>query len=201
MTYSDWTFYKAVEGDKKSLDLVIKQYTPLVHKWARKYGFMAQGNSYEDLVQEGMIGIIEAVETFDLEKTFNGRNIRPMTWVWWKVRGAVQSYARKEKKYPKYALSLEQSDWGNNLEDENYFEVKDEKLPVSIDEILLAGCGSLNTTKAGIIIDRFGLKGRKSMRQGEVAKKYGLSKQATNGHISRFTRKVREKYPNLQEFL
>jgi len=201
MTYTDEDFYRAVEGDRKSVDRTIRQFTPLVHKWARKYGFMASSNTYEDLVQEGLIGIHEAISTFDLDKTFNGKRIRPMTWIWWKVRGAVQAAARREHRIPKYSLSIEQSDWCNNLEDPNVFEIRDEKLPATLEQIVKAGCGSLDTTRAQIVIDRFGLNGSPEMRQGDVARKHGLSKQATNGHIARFTKKVREKYPELKEFI
>lgn len=162
---------------------------------------MGQDHSYEDLVQEGMVGVVNAIRSFDLELTHNGKRLRPMTWIWWKVRGAVQIAARKEKKNPKYALSLEQSDWGNNLEDCQVYEIRDENLPMSIEDLLKSGCGSLDSVRANIIKDRFGLLGSQPMRQGEVAKKYGMSKQATNGHIARFTKTIRDKHPELREFI
>jgi predicted DNA-binding protein YlxM (UPF0122 family) len=37
------------------------------------------------------------------------------------------------------------------------------------------------------------------MLQGEVAKKYGMSKQAINSQISKFSKIVREKMPELAE--
>lgn len=201
MAYTNQTFYDAVGGDAASINATIKQFTPLVHKWARKYKFMGHDHSYEDLVQEGYIGLLEAIRTFDLDLKVNGKNLSPMTWIWWKVRAAVQGTARKENKLPKYPLSLENSDWGNNLEDPCTYEVRDERLPLTIEEIVRCGCGSLDNTRAKIVKDRFGLLGSKPMRQGEVAAKYGLSKQATNGHIARFSKAVREKHPELKEFI
>lgn len=201
MTYTDETFYDAVRGDKRSVDATIRQFTPLVHKWVRKYKFMGQENMYDDLVQEGLMGIVRAIETFDLDYRVNGKPIKPMTWIWHKVRGSVQSAARKQKKYPKYPLSLEQSDWGMNLEDVNVYELRDDRLIPSLEDLIIQGCGSLDSKRAQIVRDRFGLLGAKSMRQGEVAKKYGLSKQATNGHIARFCKIIREKHPELRELI
>lgn len=201
MTYTDETFYQAVEGDKKAIELTIQQFSPLVHKFVRKYKFMGQEHMYEDLFQAGCIGIWKAIETFDRNYRVNGKPIRPMTWIWPNVRGAVQGAARREVKNPKYALSLEQSDWGNNLEDPNSYELKEEFGKINVTELLQIGCGSLDSTRAKIVCDRFGLLGRKPMRQGEVAKKYGLSKQATNGYISRFANKVKKARPELANLI
>jgi DNA-directed RNA polymerase sigma subunit (sigma70/sigma32) len=99
---------------------------------------------------------------------------------------------------PKYPLSLEQSDWGNNLEDTVQYEVKDEYASEMIQKLIEDGCGSLNSKRAQIVCDRYGLLGRPAMRQGEVAAKYGMSKQAVNSHIARFTKIVREKHPELE---
>jgi RNA polymerase sigma factor (sigma-70 family) len=200
MTYLDETFYQAVKGDQAAIDKTIRQFTPLVHKFVRKYGFMAQGHMYDDLVQEGLLGILKAIRTFDLDYRVNGKPIRPMTWIWPNVRAAVQGEARKNLKHPKYSLSLEQSDWGSNLEDPVQYELK-EDFSFNVENLVKIGCGTLDSKRAQIVCDRFGLMGRKALRQGEVAKKYGLSKQATNGHISRFLKKVREEEPQLKELI
>jgi RNA polymerase sporulation-specific sigma factor len=187
---------KAVKGDARSITAIVKQYTPLVHKIVNKYAWMSPTHSREDLVQEGLMGIVKALETFDLE-----RGTRFMTWVYPQVRGAVQGVARKDNRIPKYPLSLEQSDWGHNLEDTEYFEVQDEFKASFIHDIIIAGCGSVDSKRAQIVCDRYGLLGRKPMRQGEVAKKYGMTKQAINSHIARFTKIVREKHPELEAYI
>jgi RNA polymerase sporulation-specific sigma factor len=186
----------AVKGDARSITAIVKQYTPLVHKIVNKYAWMSPTHSREDLVQEGLLGVVKAIETFDLE-----RGTRFMTWVYPQVRGAVQSIARKDMKMPKYPLSLEQSDWGNNLEDTEVFEVKDEYRANLIHDIIIAGCGSVDSKRAQIVCDRYGLLGRKPLRQGEVAKKYGMTKQAINSHIARFSKVIREKHPELEAMI
>ena len=184
---------KAVKGDARSITSIVQQYTPLVHKIVNKYAWMSPTHSREDLVQEGLLGIVKAIETFDLD-----RGTRFMTWVYPQVRGAVQGVARRDNRLPKYPLSLEQSDWGHNLEDTVQYEVKDEFKANLVHDLVIAGCGSLDSKRAQIVCDRYGLLGRKELRQGEVAKKYGMTKQAINSHIARFTKIIREKHPELE---
>lgn len=190
------TLQAAVQGDARSITAIVNQYTPLVHKIVRKYSWMSPKHSQEDLVQEGLLGVVKAIETFDLS-----RGYRFMTWVYPQVRGAVQGLARKENRRPKYSLSLEQSDWGSNLEDPTSYEVKEDFKANFVRDLVIAGCGSLTSKRAQIVCDRYGLLGRKEMRQGEVAKKYGMTKQAINSHISRFSKIVREKHPELEALI
>jgi RNA polymerase sporulation-specific sigma factor len=190
------TLQKAVKGDARSISNIVEQYTPLVHKIVNRYAWMSPVHSREDLVQEGLMGIVKAIETFDLE-----RGTRFMTWVYPQVRGAVQGVARRDNRAPKYPLSLEQSDWGNNLEDTVHFEVKDEFKANFVHDLIVAGCGSLDSKRAQIVCDRYGLLGRSALRQGEVAKKHGMTKQAINSHIARFSKIIREKHPELEALI
>ena len=189
-------FYAAVKGDANAITAVVKQYTPLVHKIVQKYSWMAPGHSREDLIQEGLIGVVKAIQTFDLN-----RQVAPMTWIYPQVRGAVQGVARKENKMPKFPLSLEQSDWGGNLEDVNHYEIHDEFKANFIRDLILTGCGSLDSKRAQIVCDRYGLLGRIPLRQGEVARKYNMSKQAVNSHIARFSKIIRDRHPELEAYI
>lgn len=186
-------FYEAVKGDAAAITAVVKQYTPLVHKIVSKYSWMSPSHSKDDLVQEGLLGIVKAIKTFDL-----AREVQPMTWIYPVVRGAVQGVARKENRLPRFVLSLEQSDWGHNLEDTVQYEVRDEYKASFVKDLIIAGCGSLESKRAQIVCDRYGLLGKQPLRQGEVAQKYGMTKQAVNSHIARFTKLVRETHPELE---
>jgi RNA polymerase sporulation-specific sigma factor len=186
----------AVHGDARSITALVQQYTPLVHKIVNKYAWMSPAHAREDLVQEGLLGVVKAIETFDLE-----RGTRFMTWVYPQVRGAVQGMARRELRLPKYPLSLEQSDWGSNLEDPTVFEVHDEFKAEFIHNLIIEGCGSVTSKRAQIVCDRYGLLGRPALRQGEVAKKYNMTKQAINSHIARFSKIIREKHPELESLI
>jgi RNA polymerase sporulation-specific sigma factor len=192
MTQPADLIHQAVRGDRVAIDRVLKQYTPLVHKIVNKYCFMAPRHSREDLVQEGLIGVVKAIRTFDPE-----RGNRFMTWIYPNVRIAVQGAARKYKQTPKYMLSLEQSDWANNLEDPNVYALRDDLTSDRIREIIIEGCGSIDSKQAKIVCRRFGLLGQSPLRQGEVAREFGLSKQAVQSHLARFHRKMRDKHPEL----
>lgn len=189
-------FYAAVKGDAKAITAVVKQYTPLVHKIVNKYCWMSPSHSREDLVQEGLMGIVKAIETFDLSQ-----NVKPMTWIYPQVRGAVQGVARKDNRAPKYPLSLEQSDWAKNLEDPDQYEVQEDYKNNFVHNIIIAGCGSVDSKRAQIVCDRYGLLGRTALRQGEVAKKHNMTKQAVNSHIARFSKIIRETHPELHSLI
>lgn len=190
--YSSQTFYDAVGGDKKSVELSIEAFTPMVHMWVKRYIYMCQEDSYEDLVQEGVIGILKAINTFDLDRrTDDGLRYEPSTWVWWKVRAQVQSAVKK------MAVSFWKLDYNKSeaIEGEVYpVNLDRNDPPIDIKKLLMEGCGSLDNKRANIVMDRFGLTGGPPLKHGEVAKKYGISKQAANSHISKFVSKIRRKY-------
>ena len=79
--------------------------------------------------------------------------------------------------------------------------MQDEFKASFIHDIIVAGCGSVDSKRAQIVCDRYGLLGRPALRQGEVAKKYGMTKQAINSHIARFTKIIREKHPELEAYI
>jgi len=54
---------KAAEGDSDAEEVIVSEYAWLVRACARPY-FLAGGDS-EDLIQEGMFGLLSAVRTFD----------------------------------------------------------------------------------------------------------------------------------------
>jgi len=57
---------KAAGGDSAAEEILVSEYVQLVRACARPY-FLAGGDS-EDLIQEGMLGLLSAIRTFDPEK-------------------------------------------------------------------------------------------------------------------------------------
>src|SRR6188508_3893835 len=53
-------------GDTEARERLIEQYLPLVRSLARRYSY--RGEQFEDLVQVGCIGLIKAIDRFDLER-------------------------------------------------------------------------------------------------------------------------------------
>jgi len=54
------------DGDLHARDQLITLYLPLVRSLARRYAY--RGEQLEDLVQVGCIGLIKAIDRFDIER-------------------------------------------------------------------------------------------------------------------------------------
>lgn len=186
MTYTIETFRKAVNGDEKSIEKTIVQFTPLVHKLVNMYSYMASNHMKEDLVQEGKIGIVNGIRTFDLS-----RNVVPMTWMFWKVREAIQGAARQEKKHPKYTESIDEVDVSYESDVNAKFNAP------QIKEILLDRYGGPDTQGFKIICSKYGLFNHTKLTQSEIAKEFGVTKQAVSSCVARFTTSFRKKHPEL----
>ena len=55
-------------GDKVALNNLIKANEALIISRIRELGYVLDSNNFDDLMQEGKIGIIEAVNDFDLDR-------------------------------------------------------------------------------------------------------------------------------------
>lgn len=90
-------------GDEEARGCFIEENLPLVHSIARKY--QNRGLEYEDLVQEGTVGLIRAVEKFDQSKGFQFS-----TYATWWIRQAVEDallkYSDTVRKPSQYAAYL-----------------------------------------------------------------------------------------------
>src|SRR6185437_7784873 len=53
-------------GDTEAREQLIEQYLPLVRSLARRYSY--RGEQLEDLVQVGCIGLIKAIDRFDIDR-------------------------------------------------------------------------------------------------------------------------------------
>ena len=81
---ADWQNNK----NEKSLNRLIGAYHKLIKSVAKK--FSSYGLNQSDLIQEGTIGFMHALEKFDLLKGF-----RLSTYSHWWIRAAIQSYILK----------------------------------------------------------------------------------------------------------
>ena len=191
------TLAAAVKGDAVSITAIVEQYTPLFHKIVNKYAWMAPKHTRDDLVQEGRLGIFKAVQKFQPE-----RGYKFMTLAFPCVRGAVQGLARKEKKHPKFTTSYESLKRSGKLEDPSVtMDVKMDIPEGRVKEMMLAICGDLNSKRAQVLCDKFGLFGRTELRQCEIAEKYGLSKQAVHSYVVKFRNRARKLYPELEAYV
>ena len=188
---------QAQNGDKKALNLMIAKYERLCHKLARKFAFTANTHDHDDLVQEAKIGLIKAIHSYQSD-----RGAKPITWFYYAIRGHVVSAGRSDRKQPSYPYSIEDCPRAYNIEDPTQEATVHDDLPRGLVEKLIEQCcGGMHTKRAKIVMDRYGLLGRKELRNCECAEKYGITKYAVTSHTSGFKRKARLCFPELAQFV
>jgi RNA polymerase sigma-B factor len=80
-----WRYHR--EGDQEARRILIERMMPLVRTLARRY--VNRGESYEDLVQVGCIGLIKAVDRFDVD-----RDLRFSTFAVPTILGEIKRHFR-----------------------------------------------------------------------------------------------------------
>jgi len=188
---------EAQAGDRRAERVILKKYERLVHKLAWKYAFTATSHTHEDLTQEGYIGLISAIKSYDPT-----RGAKFMTWAYYHVRGAITSCGRSDRHQPKYPYSLEDCPRAYNIEDPTQeIDVKMDMPTEFVRTVVAECCGGMHTKRAQVVADRFGLFGNKELRNCEAAAKYGMTKYAVNAHVYAFKKKAAERYPELEMYV
>ncbi len=188
---------KAQKGSERATMEILEKYNRLLHKLARKFSFTAPSHQHEDLVQEGRIGIINAIKTYE-----DDRGASFMTWAYYHIRGAVVSCGRSDRRQPLYPVSVETSLRAYNVEDPTQHpEVKEDFPADLVKTIVEECCGGFKTKRAQIVMDRYGLLGREQLRNCECAQKYNITKYAVNSHTYSFKRKAKERFPHFANLI
>ena len=95
----------AEKGDKEARNRLILSNVRLVVSIARNY--LQYVMSFDDLVQEGIIGLIKAVDRFDWRKGY-----KLSTYATWWIRQAIQRYIYRERSllsYPSWGYEAQES--------------------------------------------------------------------------------------------
>lgn len=175
-------------------DLLVR--TPLIERNLRLVVYIARkfentGISIEDLVSIGTIGLIKAVNTFDVSK-----NIKLATYASRCIENEILMYLRRTSKL-KAEVSFDEPlnvDWDGNelvladvVGNESDVIVHIEK---EVDKALLTTALQQLTGREKRIMElRFGLQGEKERTQREVADLLGISQS----YISRLEKKILKK--------
>ena len=102
MLINDWRDNKT----PRSLQKILNSYLRLAISYARKYS--SYGLPIDDLIHEGVLGIMHALEKFDTSKDF-----RLSTYASWWIRASIQDYILKNWSVEELDLQLLKSSFFN----------------------------------------------------------------------------------------
>ena len=182
---------KMKNGDLEARNELIERNVRLVAHVAKKY--QSQEDEMEDLISIGTIGLIKAVETYKEEY-----GSRLATYAARCIDNELLMHFRAKKKTSKEVSLYEPigtDKEGNQIqlldvvvsEDEDVVELLEQDRKVRrLNEIIPQ---TLSGRELFIIINRYGLYGKKTMTQREIARKLGISRS----YVSRIEKRAIEK--------
>lgn len=182
---------KMKNGDLEARNELIERNMRLVAHVAKKY--QSQEDEMEDLISIGTIGLIKAVETYKEDY-----GSRLATYAARCIDNELLMHFRAKKKTSKEVSLYEPigtDKEGNQIqlldvvvsEDEDVVELLEQDRKVRrLNEIIPQ---TLSGRELFIIINRYGLYGKKTMTQREIAKKLGISRS----YVSRIEKRAIEK--------
>jgi len=182
------------EGDEQARDLLIEHNLRLVVYVAKKYDSLQNG-SIEDLISIGTIGLVKAVNTFNIDK-----NIKLATYASRCIENEILMFLRKNNKL-RQEISLDEPlnvDYDGNellLSDIVGTEqdiVQDEIKHNDQKEKFYHALNHLNSREQQILKMRYGLVGHEELTQKDVADILGISQS----YISRLEKKIIKKLRN-----
>ena len=184
-------FRRARAGDSRARDILIERNLRLVAHIAKKY--YAQNGENDDIISVGTIGLIKAIDSFDVEK---GK--RFATYAGKCLQNEIFMYFRSRKKY---ALETSLSDAVEVDKDGNpltYMDIiacedtiaDDLDLKMRSQQMIRAINRVLCEREREIIVLRYGLGGaEKALTQRETAEKLHISRS----YVSRIEKTALEK--------
>lgn len=187
---------KMKNGDLEARNELIERNMRLVAHVAKKY--QSQEDEMEDLISIGTIGLIKAVETYKEDY-----GSRLATYAARCIDNELLMHFRAKKKTSKEVSLYEPigtDKEGNQIqlldvvvsEDEDVVELLEQDRKVRrLNEIIPQ---TLSGRELFIIINRYGLYGKKTMTQREIARKLGISRSYVSRIEKRATEKLRQAF-------
>lgn len=171
-----WRKYK-YNGDMGARDKLISSNLKFVARIAKQY--QGRGLSYADLIAEGNIGLIKALDKFDGER---GYKIISYS-VWWIRQTILEALAKRNTSNDEdlpldYEKQTGDDDDQNEILDENFVNDGLERTQqLERDEIIRVLMEYLNQREKNIITKYYGLDGGKPKTLEEIGIEYGLTKE------------------------
>lgn len=176
--HSLWEKYKK-ENDMSARDKIIKSNLKFVASVAKPY--IGMGLSYSDLIAEGNLGLIKALDKFDYEKGYKTISYS----VWWIKQNILEALKKRniingDEITPSETFDEEDNiDEDDNVTTEKYvdtfnFDTLKRNDETSIVKDLME---SLTDREKRVVTDYFGLDSKEEMTLEEIGKEMGLTKE------------------------
>jgi len=185
----------AQEGNTSARDILLREHLHLVMHRARRHHRSGAFLEMDDLVQQGNIGLLRALEKFDLERRSRDREVTFVTyatyWIEHSIRRTIQNHGRTvavpvsaPKDFYQEIVSFDAiGSQQRSLEDETLFESRrhsdDAEHLICAEENVRRVrdlMGLLSERERGIIAQLFGLgEDQNPMSTEEVAQMLGVS--------------------------
>ena len=190
-------FEKAAQGDEDARQLLILHNLRLVSHIVRKYYGTAKNQ--EDLVSIGSIGLIKAVDTFNIQK-----GARFATYAAKCIQNEILMFFRSQKKLNNEISINETIDVDRDGNPLTYIDIiatedtiaEDLDLEIHTRHALELIRRLLTPQEREIIILRYGLTGKEPKTQREVAEKLRISRSYVSRIEKRALAKMRQHFGN-----
>lgn len=166
---------QAANGNAKARKLLILSNIPYAIKYSRS--FRGYNFDDDDLVQIGLIGLIEAVDKFDFEKGF-----RIITYAKNWIRKEIMDAAGKSLKNPACPINrnddpeFDEEAFLSSLCDNSKNTVEEECINNEMTVRVKEALASLPSKQADILTRHYGLTYKEPQSFNEIAESYGLTK-------------------------
>lgn len=166
---------KSKSGDISARNKIVESNLRFVFDIARR--FRGRGVSMSDLISEGNIGLMKAIERFDMSK-----DVKFITYaVFWVKERMMSSIKANSSRIDSSLLDdfkdADSNDDCNNLIKDKVNDVEDEETSHSREDLLDGLMCVLNDKEKKIMEFSYGLRGNKEMSFQEIGKKYHISSE------------------------
>lgn len=179
-------------GDKRAKEVLVERNLRLVAHIARKYVNAELDRNLEDLISVGTIGLIKAIDSFNLDKG------KLSTYAAKCIDNEMLMMLRTDKKKARDVSLYEPVGTDHEGNEISFFDIIESKerlveeefeIKSDVDRILREMENKLTKREYQIINKRYGLNGHKETTQREIAKEMGISRS----YVSRIEKRALEK--------